>query len=183
MNSEIKISQGTADRIVSALADELRAKPYKKISVSELAAAAGISRQAFYLYFSDRDEVLNSMFHKLFSDIMQSVAAMHAETVESLVGVYTDVVEEHAEFLKILADNDLGPFLSREFVKELVEIKPVLNIQKEPANDAEQLYINCFWVSAFTNVYSVWLKGGMKTRKDELNAILTDIMTGVYFSK
>lgn len=170
------------EKIEKALAESLRLKPYKSISVSELAELAGVSRQAFYLNFVDKDEVLNDLFVRLFSDIMSVVDESDIYTVESLVEVYTEIVEKHSDFLTILADNNLGPFLSRAFVHELIKRDPVLKCQKQPENEAERLYINSFWVSAFSDVYTHWLINGMKTPKDQLNKILTDIMTGNYFN-
>lgn len=172
-----------SENLELALVELLQKKAYKCISVSELSELAGVSRQAFYLNYRDKDALLSRLLSKLFADIMGVVDSMHVDTVESLVSVYTEIVEKHSGFMKILADNDLGAFLNRAFVDELVKRAPVLDIQKEPESRDERLYINSFWVSAFTDVYTVWLKNGMQTPKDELNSILADIMTGRYFSK
>ena len=171
------------EKISAALVDMLGKKPYREISVSELAAASGLSRQAFYMYFRDKDDVLDRIFLRLFGDIMTAVSGSGAVTVEELVRVYTDIVEKYSGVLTVFADNNLGPVLSRVFVGELVNNAPVLQIQKEPESEEERLIINSFWVSAFTDAYTVWLRNGMKTPKSDLNKILTDIMTGVYFTK
>lgn len=172
-----------SEKIECALLELMQKKAYKSISVSEMAESADVSRQAFYLNFKDKDDVLNKLFLNLFSDIIAVVNSGNIDTVENLVSTYTDIVEKHSSFLKILADNELGPFLCRTFVNELISRDPVLKIQKAPQSEAERRYINSFWVSAFADVYTVWLKNEMDTSKDELNAILTDIMTGSYFSK
>lgn len=180
-NDSQHISAGR--KIQQAMVELLQKKPYKSITVSELSELAGVSRQSFYLSFRDKDEVLSQLLVRLFSDIMSAVDSSGVNSVESLIGKYTDIVERHSDFLGILAQNNLGPFLSSVFVSELVNRAPVLKTQKEPENVEERLYINSFWVSAFTDVYTAWLKNGMKTDKDDLNRILTDIMTGHYFTK
>ena len=168
-------------KIEAAMLALLKTKTYKSISVIELAETAGVSRQSFYLSFENKEAVLRELFIRLFGDIMAEVDAAGIDSMGGLVRKYTDIVEKHAELLKVFADNDLGPLLSRVFVGELVKRAPVLKIQKAPENEAERLYINSFWVSAFIDVYTAWLKNGMITGKEELNRILTDIMTGNYF--
>ena len=170
-------------KIEAALLALLKTKPYNSISVSELAEAAGVSRQSFYLSFENKEAVLHGLFVRLFGDIMVEVDSSGIVSMDGLVRKYTDIVEKHAEIFKLLADNDLGPLLGRVFVGEFVKRAPVLKIQKIPANEDERLYINSFWVSAFIDVYTAWLKNGMITGKDELNRILTDIMTGNYFKQ
>ena len=172
---------GTGEQIEHALIELMKEQPYSAISASAIAKRTGLSRQGFYLHFKSKDEVLLSFMLRLFSQLMDSVDRAGAATVEELVATYTAEVRRRRDTLSLLAANDLGVSLSYAFIRELNKRPPVLKCQREPVDEAELRYLNTFWVSAFTAVYTQWFADGMKTSEEELNRILTDIMKGDYF--
>lgn len=67
MNSELKTI--TRESIETALILLLKEKPLREISISELAARAGVSRAAFYRNYKDKNEVLNSYLLKTLEEV------------------------------------------------------------------------------------------------------------------
>ena len=59
----------TAERLLGASA-------FSEISISDLAAGAGISRSSFYFYFGSKDEVLMTLFDRLAGELEPIVRAM-----------------------------------------------------------------------------------------------------------
>ncbi len=181
--SENPIAIRSKNNIEAALIALMKEKPYSDITISAIARRAGLSRQAFYLNFDNKEAVLLRSLKRLFDDIMQLVRYKKIDSVDALVATYTDVVENNAVYFKSLADNNLTGLVCRLFSYELVQLPPVLPSQRENQTTAERRYFNAFWVSAFVEVYALWLTEGMATDRSEINRIITDIMLGNYFRK
>lgn len=178
---ENPISTRTKDSIERALIELMYETPYKSISVQALTARAGLSRQAFYSHFQDKDDVLVRHLATLLEGYLASIRAEQVDTVEKLVRFYTEAVESRAEFFKLLVDNELEGLAKRVFSYYLVPLPPVLACQRENNSDTERRYFNVFWVAAFIEVYAVWLSEGMATDREQIISIICDIMQGKYF--
>ncbi|MBR0508541.1 MAG: TetR/AcrR family transcriptional regulator [Clostridia bacterium] len=62
----------------------LRTRSYKKISVSQLCAAAGINRSTFYLYFNDVGQLFESVCEKLTAALLEGHETVkNEETLET----------------------------------------------------------------------------------------------------
>ena len=167
--------------IENALLELMKERPYTDITISRISERAGLSRQAFYRNFRDKEAVLTRIFLKMFGDVMREVEIAKAASIEDLVEVYTSYVEAHEEVLGRLARNDLGSRLGDVFADELVKRPPVLPCQRDIRSREEGVFFNSFWVSAFISVYTEWLRQETRTDRTELNRILADIMYGNYF--
>lgn len=176
------IAAASQKQIEEALLALLSEKPYGQITVSELAHRASLSRQTFYMHFASKEAVLARHLHRLFDDIMAEVRRQRARTVSELVAAYTGIVEKHAPFFLLLAQNDLTGTVCSLFAARLAALPPVLPTQRDAVSEAERRYCNTFWVAAFTEVYALWLTDGRKTPRPQIERILTDIMRGSYFS-
>ena len=174
---------GAVEKIKAALLRLMEEKSYCDITVSEISREAGLSRQAFYLYFRDKDDILRIQFEGFFDTIIKSIRSSRVGTVDELVSLYTSIVEDNARYLRLLAANNLGAFLGDVFVAGFAELPPVLPTQKNSGNKNEYRYILAFWVHAFIQVYTLWISDDMQTSSDEIKRILTDIMKGNYFSE
>lgn len=53
-----------SDSIEKAFKELVKEKPYKKITVSEICKRANISRKAFYANYSDKEAIVDSLFHQ-----------------------------------------------------------------------------------------------------------------------
>ena len=58
----------TRQTIKGILLEELKTKPYSKITVTELCKKAEINRGTFYLHYCDIDDVLDDIFEDFLSD-------------------------------------------------------------------------------------------------------------------
>lgn len=179
--SENPIAIRSKNSIEEALLALMSEQPYRKISISSITERAGLSRQTFYLNFADKDAVLSRCLLRLFDGIMLRVQADEVDTVEGLVSTYTKAVEENAAFLRTLAENSLTGLVSRLYSERLAAMPPVLRWQRENQTEAERRYFNIFWVAAFAEAYAMWLMEDMKTERETIIRIITDIMLGNYF--
>ena len=178
---ENPIATRTKDSIEAALIALMGEMPYRNISIRALTVRAGLSRQAFYTHFREKDDVLVRHMLSLLADILTRIRRERIDTVEKLVGFYTSVVEENAAFFRLLVDNDLTGLVRRVYSRYLVALPPVLGCQRENRSESERKYFNVFWVAAFIEVYAAWLAEDRATARAEIVSILSDLMQGSYF--
>lgn len=178
MNPTAVRSQNSIEAALLAL---MRVRPYRDITITQIAERAGLSRQTFYLHFADKDAVLTRYLLRMFDGIMRRIEAERVSSVSGLVRTYTTVVQENADVFKILAENGLTGLVCQLYSGRLVSLPPVLWRQMGRADAAERRYCNAFWVAALVETYALWLSEDMQTERDEIDRIITDVMLGNYF--
>ena len=100
------------ERIVNAGARVLEDVGYHGASTNRIAAAAGVSPGSVYQYFTDKDEIVATIIHRLVDDFADGVAPAlrHAATLDPATGVRTvleavlDVLELEAVLLRALVN-------------------------------------------------------------------------------
>jgi AcrR family transcriptional regulator len=178
---ENPMSVRSKDSIEDALLFLMREQPYKSITILSLTERAGLSRQTFYLNFADKDAILTRHLSGMLDAILLRVHVEHVNTIEQLTDVYTTIVEENAPFFRLMVENGLTDLAKGVFRDKLSHLPPVLACQRENRTDTERRYFNAFWVAAFIEVYSMWLREDRATDRNEIVSILSDIMRGDYF--
>ena len=178
---ENPMSVRSKDGIEEALLSLMQEQPYKNITIRSLTERAGLSRQTFYLNFSDKEEVLTRHLSRMLEEILLRVRTEHVDTIEKLTGIYTTIVEENAGFFRLLVDNGLTDLVKSVFREKLTQLPPVLECQRENRTETERRYFNGFWVAAFIEVYTIWLLEDRATDRGEIVTMLSDIMRGNYF--
>jgi len=178
---ENPMSIRSKDSIEDALLSLMQERPYKGITIRSLTERAGLSRQTFYLNFVEKDAILTRHLSSMLDEILLRVRLEHVDTIEKLIDIYTTVVEENADFFRLLVDNGLTDLAKGVFREKLVQLPPVLECQRENRTETERRYFNAFWVAAFIEVYSMWLREDRATDRNEIVLILSDIMRGDYF--
>lgn len=178
---ENPMSVRSKDSIEDALLSLMQEQAYKDITIRSLTERAGLSRQTFYLNFEDKDAILTRHLSRMLDEILLRVRLEHVDTIEKLTDIYTTIVEENAGFFRLLVDNGLTDLAKGVFREKLVQLPPVLSCQRENRSQTERRYFNAFWVAAFIEVYTIWLLEDRATDRDEIVAILSDIMRGNYF--
>lgn len=178
---ENPIAVRSKNSIEAALLALMGERPYRDITIGEITARAGLSRQTFYLHFADKEDVLSRYLLGVFDGVMRRVETERVASVSELVATYTTIVAENAAFFKILAENNLTGLVCRLYSERLVTLPPVLWRRRESRRAPEIRYCNAFWVAAFVETYALWLLADMQTERGELNRIIANIMLGNYF--
>jgi len=103
-------SDRTRTAILNAALEFVWVKPFHEMTVSSLMASTGVSRSAFYQYFEDLHEVMETLLDLLQEDIFATVApwltgvgdpvTLMCETLDGLV----NVCYERGPFLKAIFD-------------------------------------------------------------------------------
>jgi AcrR family transcriptional regulator len=117
------------EEILRVAADKFGKQGYQATTLDEIAAEAGISRAAFYLYFPNKEELLHRMYHQ--------VIATSQAAIEQIVAEDLPVAEKLRRIIRhqvrYMATNLL---LLRVFFSEIFNLRPELGQWVRRANRA-----------------------------------------------
>ena len=171
----------------AALVEMLAERPFKDVTVDELAKRAGLSRTAFYFYYPDKNEVLKEAANTVAAEVYAEADRwwhgegrpedLVREALEGIAGVYCD----HADVLRAAVeattyDAEFRAFyegLIRRFVDATAEhLRRELDAGRlrplEPDSIAEALV----WMAERCNYAFLLLEGRPKSEVvDSLTAI------------
>ncbi|WEV52590.1 TetR/AcrR family transcriptional regulator [Bifidobacterium sp. ESL0704] len=95
------------DRIVDALFAKLETNSFASLTVSELAAAAGISRKTFYRHFADKADVVRRYLEGLMSGLVDEDEQMGDMAFVQGIRHYFVYFQARAPRLRLLRSNGL----------------------------------------------------------------------------
>ncbi len=119
MKHEIS-SYNTKKKIANALREAMVEKPFKEVSVAEIARRSGINRKTFYYHFSSTNELLKWILQ---DEIISEVSKIDFVTnYLDVVNFIIDYIEQNASFIHSLVESGnistIGHFL-RSNISEL----------------------------------------------------------------
>ena len=133
---------------------------YEKISITEIAKYAGVSRVAFYRNYSSKEELVEDICRSVFSELTESLKNERFRTNRK--AWYTDffqTIQENSDYFQIYLNANLR--LSDGNVLESVF----------PSTSTEAYYRNAAREGAFVNVLTDWFRSGMKETPEEMGTI------------
>ena len=99
------------EQILEVARRELKAKPFRDLSVDELMQATGLSRTAFYRYFPDREAVLVDLLEEVWGALAEArdveFAGDDPVRTPSMVGL-AQLLADNRGVLKAIADSAPG---------------------------------------------------------------------------
>ena len=110
--AKICVTEKTANRqrwIEEGLQKLMLVKRFEDITVSELCQSLSLSRRSFYRYFTDLDDVLDSLMHHTFQDFGISDQYLGMEELEQNYALWI----AHKELLDALAKSGLSSRLMK----------------------------------------------------------------------
>ena len=110
--------------LASALLQLMKEKPYKKISISELAERAQLSRRAFYSNFSSKEDVLHYWVRSMFINYFTQLNEKEPETIYDIGVSYFTYFREYVTELRLLTRNNFTYLIN--VLNELVVDSPEL---------------------------------------------------------
>ncbi|HEX9994053.1 MAG TPA: TetR family transcriptional regulator [Acidimicrobiales bacterium] len=127
-------AEATRDAIVDAAYAVIASDGMARLSMSEVARRAGVSRQTLYRHFPSRQELLTAVVlreHRSFQVRIQGAAARHRTlrgAVEAFAAEVLRTAREHPLFDRLLRTEpeSLLPFLTGTGSTLLPEVEPVL---------------------------------------------------------
>lgn len=72
------------DQILDAFRELLESEDIQHISVNEIAKKAGIGKGSIYYYFSSKDEILNALIKRTYTDVLEMAKELVSQTELSI---------------------------------------------------------------------------------------------------
>ena len=145
---------------------------FEKISITEIAKCAGVSRVAFYRNYASKEDLVEDICQKLFSRLAESVKSERFRTVrKAWYTIFFQTIRENSEYFRIYLNANLrfGDGMILESVY--------------PSSTAEDHYINAAREGAFMNVLTDWFRSGMKESAEEMGEICEKVIWSAFGDK
>ncbi len=176
-------SQRTRANLQAALLQLLRQKTLAQIKIKELTAEANVSRQAFYLHFDSKEELLFSHVDDLFAQIHKAIFidktnVQNLQQEMPLVIAYRQWANaaEAMEWVMQFENKDLLIARLRAYIAllmdELAE-HPQTEARKSPLHE----HIVDFVAGGFYMLVKRWMAAGMQQSPEEMGRVTYQLMT------
>jgi AcrR family transcriptional regulator len=145
---------------------------YTSITVSRLCQKAGVGRQTFYRYFSNKDDVIRSRIRKIFDAYADRLQA-HPNAAADLDYINLETLrfwKANQDVFNLVTIGTLRPVIFSELdalLDRLVDME-IIHAEMDP-------YLTTFRHWGMKGVLLRWAETGMTLAPEEINAILRSV--------
>lgn len=161
----------TKQIFISAAAKLMRNTPFDKITITMLCKEASLSRQTFYSYYDNIDDVIKDAYLNMFKDNclkkMNSIDYFYSD--EFLYNII-ECFDRESDFFLGLDRWEMLRFFSKESVDLHVTI--IKNISKDNTISKYPDYFISFIFEPVCSICLKWIKSGKKESPEELVRII-----------
>jgi AcrR family transcriptional regulator len=159
---------------------------FSKITVKELTKKAFISRNTFYLHYTDKFDLLNQLENEILTGLKEIISNLPFDDMKAngltdratmiLRHVFAYVKENHLFFKLVMSENGDPAFLPKlaENIKSIMFDKGMDSRLRIPGH-----YMVAIIVGVQTGVIGEWLRGGMTETPEEVAGILATVLKDV----
>lgn len=150
-------------QITNALLEILKEKEMKDISISEITAAAQVSRISFYRNYNDKDTVIKEYIHLTLDKWNKDHPKTNEHTEDDILGDIFAYITEYKDFYLLLRDRGIFYFL-----KDI--IMDALGPKAEYPNFGA--YTAAFFANGIYGWIEEWFVRGMQESGEEMTRLL-----------
>lgn len=158
-------------RLYESTLELLKESEYEDLTIGRICTNAEVSRQAFYLHYRSKDEVLKEIYFNLFKyTYLDRIEDRDYIESDDFIMKVIDVYEAHATIFITLEKWYYQDFLSQEKQRILDEVS-----LREFDNPFIEKYSKYFMISFLTPIHYImmgWLNSDKKESKQELQTII-----------
>lgn len=173
------INSQSKEWLTQSLLSLMKTEPYHKITIKQICAHADLSRQTFYNFFKEKDDILRSYFKTKYEVLIKKYESLNELKIENMTNIFADFFESNNSFFKIMINQNLESILEDEISASILYFssKIIKNIKCTP----ECNYVNAFLTGALTKTLIYWLKDNQSISKNELTELFHRLLTGTYY--
>ena len=169
-------AQITKRAIAASLKELCRTKPFRKISVADIAQHCGINRQTFYYHFGDKFELLNWIYYEdAFSKTIEGIQLSNwtgrletlLHTMQEEKWFYTNTIKDQPDHFSHYLFQ-IGYVLFRNAIDQLDD-------QNRLTEEQKQFYA-AFYTHGISGSILTWAKGGMKESPETFVALSASLV-------
>ncbi len=155
--------------IFEALILLLKKSKFKDITISDIAAKAGVARLTFYRNYNSKEEIIiyegKKIYNKLMEDLTESSSHDNViyESIRKIIVVFND----YADLFELLLKNNLDYLIMQSFEVEISNIlKTIFGV------DNTDRYRVKFYEGALFAIAVEWIKNSREETIDEMTDII-----------
>ncbi len=163
-NSRLSCSEETQINMANALKMLMQAKPFSKISVTDITNACNIHRQTFYYHFSDKYELLEwIVFHELIEPVINEFSLDNMyQRIEELFSIMADQPKFYQSALRISVD-DLSRYIGNVAVEKISAVLTAIEKDNGIDSDKSSHETMCELLGyGICGIIITWAQHGMK---------------------
>ena len=174
---ESRKTQYTRRVLEDGLIELMKAKPYDKITVTELCAHTDVNRSTFYMHYEDTYALLCSIEEDVLAwqrQVIANLAEKWQEGRESMIGALESLFAyfvENGRYLQVLMSERGDIYFQKRFFEAAYRcsLSGVRGIIKGPLSEDPRFI---FVVNGGVGLMQYWLKNGLKESPKEIAEIV-----------
>lgn len=155
-------------RIAEALFEKLAVYELDEISVSEVVAKAGVSRNTYYRHFSTKRSVLTFYIEELLREYLQGVEERGISDVEGILNYYFSFWGDRKEYVILLRRRQLLDLALDVQRKKFLEALPHSDLPWHGVSRVDETLVDLLFVGGMWNILLHWLDRDMDPKASEV---------------
>ena len=155
-------------RIAEALFEKLAVYELDEISVSEVVAKVGVSRNTYYRHFSTKRSVLTFYIEELLREYLQGVEERGISDVEGILNYYFSFWGDRKEYVVLLRRRQLLDLALDVQRKKFLEALPRSDLPWHGVAGVDETLVDLLFVGGMWNILLHWLDRGMDPKASEV---------------
>lgn len=164
MKEKITLNETVCEAIGIALVQLMKQKPFVKITISEIAATAGVSRNSVYRNYENKEQILEKYIQALYQNAIESgMLKQYSEgqTVEQFLLPRFQFIKQNRDFFTVLKQNNLLYYIFEQMNPELL-----LMLGGHKKGDSS--YYFQMFAGAYAGVINLWIRNDFKESEEEM---------------
>ncbi|MFD6700954.1 MULTISPECIES: TetR/AcrR family transcriptional regulator [unclassified Microbacterium] len=145
--------------LTAALLELMREKPFARITISEIADKAQLSRRTFYRNFATKEQILSAYTRDLMEEYIAAVRPVVDRPMRDIVFIHLTFWRRHLEFLRTMQHEQMLFLLLEKYNEYIAEVRDRAGSTRYTELSREE-YALAFNAGGHLNVVFEWLRRG-----------------------
>lgn len=142
-------------------------KPYEKITITEIAKKAGVSRMSFYRNFESKDAIVWGKLKELNDKYLVELARETEMRIEDFTVHLYEYVRDNAAFMRKVMAADFAWMLLK-LIEDYMEHPDAFQLSDVDLSVFQDENLRHFMAGGYGAMISKWLAGGMRESPREM---------------
>lgn len=172
-------SNRTKQAIKQAFLTLTKEKPINKITIAELSQKADIGRGTFYTHYEDIYDLRSTIIEESICTLTDIFDQNYPKNQQYDFRIFVHTLVNHVDQNKDVFHFFFNDFLNDELSAQLTQLlmKKIMVDEQLDENNIKNKVEVLFSISGTISILAEWINGQLKVEKEELIAILDDIIT------
>ena len=166
------------DALQSALLEQMKKKPYEKISITDIANCSGLTRSTFYAHFETKDQLLESIINDVLDEFFDELWNFYGQDSDARMVLNSNkaffrVWEENKDLIRLLTTMDFDCLLIAR-LREYFEKLYYQNVQAAlpKIKGAYSSFTINYLAYSFAGFLKEWIRQDMKPSPEVMGELL-----------